>query len=101
MQPDAPATHGNPDGTWQGQDAAGRPIQLYWWQQMHVKDARWLELTVIQVVRPHTTNTERDPRVSWLVWIGDQQAALVQIALGYALRFSQEHGYRFEKQSLL
>ncbi len=101
LQPDDSTTHGNPDGTWQGQDAAGRPLQLSWWKQMHVKDARWLELTVIQVVRPHATNTERDPRVSWLVWIGDQQAAVVPIALGYALRFSQEHGYRFEKQSLL
>ena len=68
---------------------------------MHIKDARWLEVTVIQVVHPHAANTERDPRVSWLVWIGDQQADLVAIALGYALRFSQEHGYRFEKQSLL
>jgi len=100
-QPEDPATHGNPDGTWQGQDGSSRPIQLSWWKQMHVKDARWLEMTVIQVVRPHATNTERDPRVSWVVWIGDQQADLVSIALGYALRFSQEHGYRFEKQSLL
>jgi hypothetical protein len=101
LQPDDPTTHGSPDGRWEGQDTFGRPIQLWWWKQMHVKDARWLEVTVIQVVRPHATNTERDPRVSWLVWIGDQQADLVSIALGYALRFSQEHGYRFEKQSLL
>ncbi len=100
-QPDDPATQSSPHGQWEGQDASGRPIQLCWWKQMHVKDARWLEMTVIQVVRPHATNAERDPRVSWLVWIGEQQADLVQIALGYALRFSQEHGYRFEKQSLL
>jgi hypothetical protein len=101
LQPEDPATHGSPDGIWEGQDANARLIQLRWWKKMHVKDARWLEVTAIQVVRPHATNTERDPRVSWLVWIGDQQADLVQIALGYALRFSQEHGYRFEKQSLL
>ena len=100
-QPEDPTTHSNPDGTWQGHDASGRPVQLSWWQQMHVKDARWLEVTVIQVVRPHATNSERDPRVSWVVWIGDQQADLVAIALGYALRFSQEHGYRFDKQALL
>jgi hypothetical protein len=101
LQPDDPATHDRPDGTWEGQDAAGRCIQLRWWKQLHVKEARWLDVTVIQVVRPHATNSERDPRVSWLVWIGDQQADLVPIALGYALRFSQEHGYRFDKQSLL
>jgi hypothetical protein len=100
-RPDDPATHGHPDGTWQGQDGSSRPIELAWWQQMHVKEARWLEVTVIQVVRSQATNSERDPRVSWLVWIGDQQADLVAMALGYALRFSQEHGYRFEKQSLL
>jgi len=101
LQPDDPTTHGSADGTWQGQDASGRPVQLAWWKQMHVKEARWLSVTVIQVVRPHASTSERDPRVSWLVWIGDQQADLVSIALGYALRFSQEHGYRFEKQALL
>lgn len=52
-------------------------------------------------MRPHATNTERDPRVSWFVWIGDQHADMVKVALGYVLRFSQEHGYRFDKQSLL
>jgi len=68
---------------------------------MHVKEARWLEMTVMRVVRPQASNQERDPRVSWFIWIGDQQADLVNIALGYVLRFSQEHGYRFDKQALL
>jgi hypothetical protein len=60
-----------------------------------------VEVTVVQVVRPHATNKERDPRVSWFVWIGDQEADVVQIALGYVLRFGQEHGYRFDKQAML
>jgi hypothetical protein len=68
---------------------------------MHVKEARWLEVTVIEVVRSQATNSERDPRVSWFVWIGDQQADLVPMVLGYVRRFSQEPGYRFAKQSLL
>ncbi len=101
LQPEDPSTHGAPCGHWQGQDAKGRPIQITWWQHMHVKEARWLEMTVIRVVRPQATNSERDPRVSWFIWIGDQQADLVDIALGYARRFSQEHGYRFDKQALL
>jgi hypothetical protein len=50
---------------------------------------------------PNGSNTERDPRVSWFVWIGDPDADLVSIGQGYVLRFSQEHGYRFQKQSLL
>src|SRR4029077_6489966 len=47
------------------------------------------------------SNTERDPRVSWFVWIGDPEVNLISIRLGYVLRFSHEHGYRFQKQSLL
>lgn len=101
LQPNDLATHGSPDATFEGQDRAGRPIQLCWWKQMHVQTARWLDMSLIQVVRPHATNTERDPRVSWFVWIGEQQADLAPIGMGYTRRFSQEHGYRFEKQALL
>jgi hypothetical protein len=39
--------------------------------------------------------------VSWFVWIGDASADLTTVALSYVHRFSQEHGYRFDKQSLL
>jgi hypothetical protein len=35
------------------------------------------------------------------MWMGDPDADLAQIALGYVLRFGQEHGYRFDKQALL
>jgi DDE superfamily endonuclease len=101
LQPKDASTHAQPDGTFEGTDAKGRPIQIHWWKHLHVKEARWLELTVIRVVRPHATNKERDPRLSWFVWIGDQQADLAQIALGYALRFGQEHGYRLDKQALM
>jgi hypothetical protein len=100
-QPKDPQTHGEPDGDVVCQDAKGRPVQIAWWNQMHVKEARWLQVTVIQVTRPHATNKERDPRQSWFVWIGDPNADMAQIALGYARRFGQEHGYRFDKQALL
>jgi len=101
LQPKDATTHGEPDGMWKGTDAKGRPVEVTSWKRMHVKEARWLEVTVVRVVRPHATNKERDPRVSWFVWIGDQEADVVQIALGYVLRFGQEHGYRFDKQALL
>lgn len=101
LQPKDPTTHGKPDGTWKGTDAKGRAVEVTCWKKMHPKDARWLSVTVLQVVRPHATNKERDPRVSWFVWIGDQEADVFQIALGYVLRFGQEHGYRFDKQALL
>lgn len=101
LQPKDPSTHAEPDGAFEGADPKGRPIQISWWKHLHVKEARWLDLTVIRVVRPHATEKERDPRVSWFVWIGDPQADLAQIALGYALRFGQEHGYRLGKQALM
>lgn len=95
------STYGTPDGHHDGTDQKERPIQISWWNHLHVKDARWLEVTVIQVVRPHATNKERDPRISWFVWIGDPAEDLVHIAKSYALRFGQEHGHRFDKQALL
>lgn len=101
LQPKEPMTHDGADGTWKGNDAKGRRVEVTYWKRMHVKQARWLELTVLRVVRPHASNKERDPRVSWFVWIGDQEADVVPIALGYVLRFGQEHGYRFDKQALL
>jgi hypothetical protein len=101
LRPDDPTTHANPDGQWEDEDARGRLIQLRWWNHLHVKGARYLDLTVIRVERPQAANSERDPRVSWFVWIGDPTAAIPQIAMRYVLRFSQEHGYRFDKQALL
>lgn len=101
LQPKDARTHGQPDGLLQGSDEKGRPMEVTCWKHMHIKQARWLELIVLRVVRPHATNKERDPRVSWFVWIGDQDADVLKIALDYVLRFGQEHGYRFDKQSLM
>lgn len=101
LQVGSPNTYGNPDGQFEGTDAKGRPIEIFWWKQLYVKQARWLDLTVIGVLRPRATNTECDPRISWFVWIGDPQADIAEIALGSARRFSQEHGSRFDKQALL
>jgi hypothetical protein len=101
LQPKDETTHSQPDGMWSGTDEQDRPVEVTWWKRMHVKAARWLEVTVLRVVRPHATNKERDPRVSWFVWIGDPEADLALIARGYVLRFGQEHGYRFDKQALM
>jgi hypothetical protein len=65
-------------------------------------EARYLDLTIIQVIRPYASNKERDPRISWFVYIGqDPPEGFAQVALVYCLRFSQEHGYRKDFQSLL
>ena len=99
---DNPSTQKNPDETWEGVDGSGHPVQVRWWNKMHVKSARWLDLTIIQVSRPQASGSERDPRISWFVYIGqDPQEEIAQVALLYGLRFGQEHGYRFDKQALL
>jgi hypothetical protein len=95
-------THQQPDGMWSGDDVKSHPVQISWWENMHVRNARWLNLTVIKVVRPRASNNKRDPRVSWFVSIGqDVNDGISQLALSYGLRFGQEHGYRFAKQALL
>jgi hypothetical protein len=96
------STYKDSDGTWEGTDAKGHSVQINWWKNMHVKSARWLDLTIIQVVRPQAAGSERDPRISWFVYIGqDPLEGVAQVALLYGLRFGQEHGYRFKKQALL
>jgi hypothetical protein len=99
---DNPSTQSHPDESYHVTDEKGNPVSIHCWKQMHVKEARWCELTIIQVIRPHAKNLERDPRISWFVYIGqDPQEGIAHIALLYYLRFGQEHGYRFDKQALL
>jgi DDE superfamily endonuclease len=96
------STQSNPDRTYDVTDEKDHPVSIRCWEHMHVKNARWLDLTIIQIIRPHASNKERDPKISWFVYIGqDPHDAIAQIALLYCLRFSQEHGYRFDKQALL
>jgi hypothetical protein len=47
LRPDDLATHAHPDGAWEGTDSQERPVRLRWWKHLHVKDARYLDLTVI------------------------------------------------------
>ena len=100
LQPNDPATQFAPTGEGEALDQANQVVRVRFWKQMRLKDADWLRLSVIRVERPHAIDTKRDPRISWFVWIGDENADLVQIAPFYLHRFSHEHGYRFDKQSL-
>src|SRR5256714_12441114 len=43
----------------------------------------------------------RDPKSSWFVWHGERAVPLAEISPTYRLRYSHEHGYRFDKQELL
>jgi hypothetical protein len=96
-----PSTYGQVDGSWQGSDANGHAVEISWWHGLHLPKARHIQVTVIRVLRHQATDRPRDPRESWFLWDGSTQACIPEVALGYRRRYSHEHGYRFEKQSLL
>lgn len=66
-----------------------------------MKEAPELELSVIQVIRASATDSKRDPKISWFVFVGQQMPSLGQIPTLYSGRYSIEHGYRVDKQDLL
>lgn len=96
-----PATHGPPTLTWAGQDDLGQRIEVAAWQGLHYRRCRQVILTVIRVTRHGASGKKRDPRVSWLIWIGSAPIPLSEVWPTYRRRFSLEHGFRFDKQDLL
>jgi len=96
-----PTTHGPPTATWCGRDAHNRPISLACWTQLHIRKARTVAITVVQVTRTAAAATKRDPRESWFWWRGGPLPPLAEVATFYPHRFGQEHGYRTDKQPLL
>jgi hypothetical protein len=95
------SSHGEADETWEGVDAKGARIEVRCWNHLHLRTARQIEVSVIQIIRYGASGKARDPRISWFVWKGQEAAPLAQISPTYRLRYSQEHGYRFDKQELL
>ena len=68
--------------------------------EVHFQQDRDLLLSVIRVERTSARDTKRDPRVSWFLTL-DKLVPLEQVPARYALRFSEEHLFRFLKQDLL
>ena len=86
------SSHGQPDETWEGLDAKGARIEVRCWSHLHLRTARSLEVSVIQIIRYGASGKARDPKISWFVWQGERSAPLAQISPTYRLRYSQEHG---------
>lgn len=101
VQPTDPTSHRDPAGSRSIHDAQGRPSEVTWWQHVHLKDARWLDVRVLRVVHPHATTSERDPRVRWGVWSGEQSGDPADMAVGSVRRVSQDQGDRFKKQAVI
>ncbi len=57
-----PSTYGEASGSWQGSDVNGHPVEITWWNGLHLPKARHLEVTVIRVLRHRATDRPRDPR---------------------------------------
>jgi hypothetical protein len=95
------SSHGEPDETWEGLDAKGARIPVRCWTHLHLRQARAVEVSLLQIIRHGATGRARDPRSSWFVWQGARAAPLAQMSPTYRLRYSHEHGYRFDKQELL
>ena len=58
------SSHGEPDVCWEGTDAKGKRVEVRCWNQLHLRTARWVEVSVIQVIRHGASGSERDPQIS-------------------------------------
>lgn len=96
-----PATHTQPDEMWQGVDESCGEVRVERWCQLHFKQAREIELQVLRVTRFKASDKQRDPKVSWFIYVGTHPLALNEVVGLYRRRYYQEHGYRFDKHSLL
>jgi hypothetical protein len=101
FQPKDETTQGCPDATWEGVDSEGRCVTLACWNNLHFRALKQTPVSVVRVVRPHAKDTKRDPKVSWYLWQAETPPPLPEVVGLYRLRFSQEHGYRYQKGSLL
>jgi hypothetical protein len=95
------SSHGEPDEVWEGIDVKEARVQVRCWNHLHLRTARWVEISLLQIIRHGASGKARDPKISWFVWKGEQPAPLAEISPTYRLRYSHEHGYRFDKQELL
>jgi len=96
FQPSDPTTHQEADGCFQGER-----IQVSSWEGLHFREAPDLLVSVVRVTRELATDSKRDPRVSWFLFVGECLPPLSDIPALYARRYSIEHAYRVDKQDLL
>lgn len=95
------SSHGKPDASWEGIDAKGARVEVRCWNHLHLRTVRRVEVSLIQIIRQGASGKARDPKISWFVWHSEQPAPLAEVSPIYRLRYSHEHGYRFDKQELL
>src|SRR5258708_24925410 len=55
------SSHGEPDETWEGLDAKGARIEVRCWHHLHLRTARSVEVSLIQIIRHGASGKARDP----------------------------------------
>ena len=79
---------------------SGTATTVRCWKHLHFKQARDIEVNVVQVQWEAATGSKRDPRESWFVLLDEAPLPLPTLAPVYAHRFSHEHGYRYLQEGL-
>jgi hypothetical protein len=96
-----PTTHGLSDRTQFHRDPDYGLVQIDVWEQVHIRRAPRVSLTVVRVRVAHLPRRTTPPAPLWLVWTGGALPAdLRQLWRWYQRRFAVEHLFRFLKQSL-
>src|SRR5213080_787871 len=54
------SSHGQADETWEGLDTKGARIEVRCWNHLHLRTARWLEVSLIQLIRYGASGKARD-----------------------------------------
>jgi hypothetical protein len=96
FQGNSPSHQKEPDDSFQAEK-----IKVDCWNNLHFRENTDLLVTVIRVTREAASNTKRDPRVSWFLFVGENMPDLSEIPALYSRRYSIEHAYRVDKQDLL
>jgi hypothetical protein len=58
------SSHGEPDASWEGVDAKGAKIEVRRWSHLHLRTARFVEVSLIQIIRHGASDKARDRQQS-------------------------------------
>jgi hypothetical protein len=58
------SSHGEPDASWEGVDAKGAKIEVRRWSHLHLRTARFVEVSLIQIIRHGASGKARDRQQS-------------------------------------
>jgi hypothetical protein len=96
-----PTTHGLSDRTQFHRDPDYGLVRIDVWEQLHIRRAPLVTLTVVRVRVAHLPRRTTPPAPLWLVWTGGPLPAdLRTLWRWYQRRFAVEHLFRFLKQTL-